>query len=119
MIKAINIESTNNAVVRVLSIAEPEVMENNPTNRTYFLIHDFIDPPILDNPLAINYPMYDKTNKQFKWVHVQYQNTVTEELLAIENLKAENNKLKNELQTANENINMLLELQADLIGGAV
>lgn len=63
--------------------------------------------------------MYDKVNQVFKWVQIQYQNTATEELLAIENLKAENNTLKNQFQIANENIDMLTETRADMIGGAI
>lgn len=119
MIKAIHIENSNKNVVRVLSIAEPEVIENNPTGLEYILIEDFTEPPELNNHLSINYPMYDKTNKQFKWVQVQYQNTMTEELIQIENLKVENSILQTELLTANENIDMLIELQADILGGAI
>lgn len=119
MIKAINIENSSKNVVRVLSIADPSVIENNPTGLEYILIEDFTEPPELDNHLSINYPMYDKVNKQFKWVQVQYQNTMTEEMLNIENLKVENLQLKNEVDLANENIDMLIELQADLIGGAI
>jgi hypothetical protein len=119
MNKAINIENSSNDVVRVLSIAEPEIIENNPTGLEYILIEDFTEPPELDNPMSINYPMYDKVNQQFKWVQVQYQNTMTEELLQIENLKVENSQLRDELNLANENINMLIELQADIIGGAI
>lgn len=126
MQKAINLENSSRSVVRVLSIADPEVVENNPTGLEYILIEDFTEPPELGNHLSINYPMYDKVNQQFKWVQVQYQNTMTEELLQIENLKVENLQLRNELsetQTelnlANENINMLIELQADIIGGAI
>ena len=119
MQKAISIENSSKNVVRVLSIAEPNIIENNPTGLEYILVDDFIEPPELDNPMSINYPMYDKVNQQFKWVQVQYQNTMTEELLQIENLKVENSQLRNELNLANENIDMLIELQADIIGGAI
>lgn len=119
MNKAINIENSGKNVVRVLSIAEPEIIENNPTGLEYILIEDFTEPPELDNHLSINYPMYDKVNRQFKWVQVQYQNAMTEELIQIENLKVENSQLRNELNLANENIDMLIELQADIIGGAI
>lgn len=119
MQKAINIENSNNNIVRVLSIAEPEILEYNPTDLDYILIEDFTEPPELESHLSINYPMYDKVNQEFKWIQVQYQNTATEEMLQIENLKVENNTLKSELQSANENIDMLIELQADIIGGAV
>ena len=119
MQKAINLENSSRSVVRVLSIAEPEVIANNPTGLEYILIEDFAEPPELNNHLSINYPMYDKVNQQFKWVQVQYQNTMTEELLQIENLKVENSQLRNELNLANENIDMLIELQADILGGAI
>jgi hypothetical protein len=119
MQKAIHIENTGKNVVRVLSIAEPEVIENNPTGLEYILIEDFTEPPELDNHLSINYPMYDKVNQQFKWVQIQYQNTATEELLQIENLKVENTQLKSDLQLANENIDILTEALADVIGGAI
>lgn len=119
MQKAINIENSSENVVRILSIAEPEIIENNPTNRQYILIEDYTEPPILDNPMSINYPMWDKVNQVFKWIQIQYQNTPTEELLEIENLKVENNLLKNQLKSANENIDMLTEAMADLIGGAI
>ncbi|WMJ78515.1 MULTISPECIES: hypothetical protein [unclassified Sedimentibacter] len=119
MQKAINIECSNKNVVRILSIAEPEIIENNPTGLEYFIIEDYVEPFVLDNPLAINYPMYDKVNKTFKWAQIQYQNTATEELLEIENLKIENTNLKNELQVANGNIDMLTETLADMIGGAI
>jgi len=119
MQKAINLENSSNDVVRVLSIAEPEVIANNPTGLEYILIEDFVEPPEPQSHLSVNYPMYDKVNREFKWVQVQYQNTMTEELLQIENLKVENSQLRNELNLANENINMLIELQADIIGGAI
>lgn len=119
MKKIINIENVSKNIVRVLSIAEPEVIENNPTDREYILIENYTEPPTLDNHMSINYPMYDRVNQVFKWVQIQYQNTATEELLEIENLKAENNILKNQLQTANENIEMLTETIADMIGGAI
>lgn len=126
MIKAIHIENTSKNVARVLSIAEPEVIENSPTGLNYILIEDFVEPPELNNHMSINYPMYDKVNKKFKWVQVQYQNTATPELLELENLKLENLQLRNQLSAtlaelviANENINMLIELQADMLGGAI
>ena len=119
MEKAINIENTGKNVVRVLSIAEPTVIENNPTGLEYILVSDFTEPPELESHLSINYPMYDKVNQQFKWVQVQYQNTVTEELIQIENLKVENSLLHDDLNSANENIDMLIELQADILGGAI
>lgn len=119
MKKAIYIEVTNKTVARVLSIADEAVINSNPTELEYILIEDFTEPPALDNHLSINYPMYDKINKQFKWVQVQYQNTMTEELIQIENLKVENSQLRNELHSANESIDMLIELQADILGGAI
>lgn len=119
MKKAIHIDNSNKNVVRVLSIGESDIIENNPTNREYFLIEDYTEPPILDNPMSVNYPMYDKGNQIFKWVQIRYQNTATEELLEIENLKVENNMLKSQLQSANDNINTLTEALADLIGGAL
>lgn len=119
MNKAINIEQSNNNVVRVLSIAEPEIVENNPTGLQYVLIEDYIEPPVLSNSLAKNYPIYNKTLQVFKWVQVQYHGTATEEIFQIENLKAENARLNAELILANENINMLIELQADILGGAI
>lgn len=119
MQKAINLENSSNDVVRVLSIAEPEVIANNPTGLEYILIEDFTEPPELQSHLSINYPMYDKINQEFKWIQIQYQNTATEELLQIENLKSENMQLKTDLQLANENIDILTEALADMIGGAI
>jgi len=119
MNKAINIESTSKTVARVLSIADETVIESNLTGFEYILIEDFMEPPALSNPMAINYPMYDKVNKAFKWIQIAYQSTATEEILGIENLKAENSALKTDLSVASENINMLIELQADMIGGAI
>jgi hypothetical protein len=119
MNKAINVESLSSNVTRVLSIADETIIQGNPTGLHYFAITDYTEPPALDNPLSINYPMYDNVNKTFKWIQIQYQNTATEELLEIENLKSENVALRAELTSANDNINMLIELQADMIGGAV
>jgi len=119
MNKAIHIENTNKNIARVLSIAEPEIIDNNPTELEYILIDDFTEPPELQSHLSINYPMYDKINQEFKWMQIQYQNTATEELLQIENLKSENMQLKTDLQLANENIDILTEALADMIGGAI
>lgn len=119
MNKAINIENSSKQIVRVLSVAEPDIIENNPTSREYILIDDYEEPPVLDNHMSVNYPMWDRVNQIFKWVQIQYQNTATEELLEIENLKGANELLQNELAAANENINLLIELQADILGGAI
>jgi hypothetical protein len=119
MRKAINIENTSKDIARVLSIADESLIDENPTTQEYILITDYMEPPALSNSLSINYPMYDKVNKVFKWIQITYQHTATEELFQIENLKAESSNLKSQLAIANDNINMLLELQADLIGGAI
>ena len=119
MQKAIHIENTSKDIVRVLSIAEPDILENNPTGRKYILIEDFPEPPETTSHMSVNYCMYNKTTQEIIWKQVQYQNTATEELLEIENLKAENTRLNSELQQANENIDMLTETLADMIGGAI
>ncbi len=119
MQKAINIENSSKQIVRVLSIADIDVIENNPTNLNYIIVDNFTEPPELKSHMSINYCMYNKTTQEVTWKQIQYQNTATEELLEIENLKVENNILKNQLQTANENIDMLTETIADMIGGAI
>ncbi len=119
MQKAINIENSSKQVVRVLSIAEPDIIENNPTNRNYILVDDFTEPPETTSHMSVNYCMYDKVAQEVIWQQIQYQNTATEELLEIENLKVENTILKTQLQSANENIDMLTETIADMIGGAI
>lgn len=119
MQKAINIEDSDKQVARVLSIAEPDIIENNPTGREYIFIEDYTEPPATDNHMSINYPMWDKVNQRLFWIQIQYQNTATEELLEIENLKAENNILKTQLQSANGNVEFLTEALADMIGGAI
>lgn len=119
MRKAINIENNNKTVVRILSIAELEIIENNPTNLEYIVIEDFPEEPELKSNMSVNYPMYNKNTQEVIWVQVDYKYTATDERLEIENLKAENSILQTELNTAQENISMLLELQADLIGGAM
>lgn len=55
MQKAIHIEHTGRRYERVLSIAEPFLIECNPTGTEYFLIEDFTEPPAVENPaLDIN-----------------------------------------------------------------
>jgi len=112
MQKAINIESSNKQIVRVLSIAEPDVIENNPTSQSYIIVEDFPEPPEVTSHMTVNYCMYNKNTQEIIWKPIQYQNTATDELLEIENLKAQ-------LQAANENINFLAEALADMIGGAI
>ena len=126
MKKAIHVEESSKNVVRVLSIAEPEAVESSPTGLNYFLIEDYEEPEQSVNHKVINYPMYNKLNKKFMWFQVKYQATATPELADLENLKVANLLLQNqladtqaELATANENINMLIELQADILGGAI
>lgn len=53
MQKAIHIESSVKDIVRVLSIMNPEDIENSPTNREYILIEDYTEPPELDNHMSI------------------------------------------------------------------
>lgn len=118
MLKGIYLENSNKNVVRVLSMIEPKDIENNPIGE-FVLISDYTDPPETENHMTINYPIYDKVNQEFKWIQVKYQNTVTNELLEIENLKVENNTLKENQRKANEKINMLTETLADMIGGAI
>lgn len=119
MRKAIHIENTAKDVVRVLSISDPDIIENNPTSREYIIVEDFPDPPEREDHMVTNYCMYQKSTQEIIWKQVHYQYTATEELLEIENLKVENRLLKNQLQSANKNIDMLTEALADLIGGAL
>jgi hypothetical protein len=117
--KAINIETTGKNVTRVLSIADETIIVSNPTGLEYILITDYEEPPTIVNGLSKNYPMYDKVSRKFKWVQVQYQSTATEEMLGIENLNSEVSILKGTSAATVENVNLLIELQADMIGGAV
>lgn len=113
--KAINIENSNIQIVRVLSVAEPDTIECNATNQNYILVDNFTKPPELQTP----YCMYDKENQKVIWKQIQYQNTATEELFEIEDLKSENNILKNQSRSANENIDFLTEALAYMIGGTI
>ena len=119
MQKAIHIENTGKIIERILSIAEPEIIENNPTNLNYILVENFPETPEKLNEMCINYPMYNTQTQEVIWIQIDYQYTATNELLEIENLKVENNVLKSDLQIANENINLLTETLADLLGGAM
>ena len=112
MQKAIYVENTGKIVERILSVAPPEVLETNPTGTSYILIDDFPEAPELQSNMCINYPMYNTQTQEIIWVQIDYQYTATNELLEIENLKAEN-------RTLNEIVNMLIEAQADIIGGAI
>lgn len=112
MIKAINIENTGKTIERILAITEPETIETNPTNANYIIIEDFPEAPAVPDHMHVNYPMYNKSTGEVIWVQIDYQYTATNELLIIENLKYE-------LTAANENINMLTETIADMIGGAI
>ncbi len=65
MQRAINIDNTGKTVERVLSIADPAIIESNPTGIEYILIEDYVDPPeVIDPSLDINYPMYNKDTKK-------------------------------------------------------
>lgn len=82
MQKAINLEQSGKVVRRVLSVADPMVIENNPTNLEYILIEDYVDrPPLSDPALDIPYPMYNTETKKFFWMVINYQRTITEDVL--------------------------------------
>jgi hypothetical protein len=122
MNKAINIENTGKSIERVLSIINEEDMNFNPTGLNYILITDYTEPPELQTPLSKNYAMYDKVNGVFKWVPVQYQNTATEEILQIENLKAQleqekskRTEVEQQLSTAKQIANETSITQQELI----
>ena len=119
MQKAIHIENSGKIIERILSIAEPEIIENNPTELEYILVDDFPEQPVVTDSMQVNYPMYNTQTGEVIWIQIDYQYTATNELLEIENLKTENASLKSNLQIANDNINMLTETIADMIGGAI
>lgn len=102
--KAINIEKSNTNSVRVLSIAEPEIIENNPTNREYILIDDYIDPPEADNHMIINYPMYNKIDKKFLWMQIDYQNVASDGIIEIEDIKNNISNINNTMITIDETL---------------
>ena len=109
MKKAIHVESKTQNITRVLSIAEPEMIESNPTGLEYFLVEDYTEPPAVNNPaLDMCYPMYDNINKQFKWVVINYQYTATETLMGIENLQSSVSTLQAENKKLQEVIDTLL-----------
>lgn len=87
MQKAINIETTSKSVARVLSIADPSIIDSNPTNLEYILIDDYVEAPAVSDPaLDINYPMYNKETEKFYWVTINYQTVANQQLVALENL---------------------------------
>lgn len=124
MKKAINIEETSKNIVRVLSIADETIIASNPTGLEYFVIEDYVEPPIINSPaLDINYPMYDKINKKFKWIQVNYQNTASENTAVNQEVFSKLETLTSNIGAINtpltEKLDMLIELQADKIGGAI
>jgi len=116
MNKAINIEGSSKEVVRVLSIADETAVENSPNGLTYMLITNYVEPPVLTNPLDLNYPMYNKVTKEFYWKTVYYQYTATDGLIEVENLKQVVATLQSEKNSLQETVDTLL---FESLGGAV
>lgn len=124
MKKYINIENSSNTIVRVLSITDSNT---SPNGLKYMEINDYIDSPDLNNPnLDVAYPMYNKVTSEFYWVIVNYQTTITEVNLQLENtnyqLQSAQSKimeLTTQLNESNETIALLAETQADILGGAM
>ena len=108
MSKAINIESSSKEVVRVLSIADESAVENSPNGLVYIKITNHVDPPILTNPLDINYPMYNKVTGEFYWKTVNQQYTATEGLIEVESLKQVVATLQAEKNNLQETVDTLL-----------
>ena len=117
MNKTLILEKTT-GVSRVLAVLNHEDAQYE-TSSNLITINNYTEPPEVESHMTVLYPMYDNVNERFFWVKKQYMNTATEELYAIENLKVENNRLKTQLQQANENIDILTETLADMIGGAI
>lgn len=124
MKKYINIENTGNLIARVLSITDTSI---SPNGLEYIEIDNYIDPPELINPaLDVAYPMYNKSTQIFYWVVVNYQMTATEVNLQLENTKYQLqeaqikiNELTQLTNEAKDMIALLLETQADILGGAI
>ncbi len=124
MKKYINIENSSNVIVRVLSIT---YSTTSPNGLTYIEISNYIKPPTLSNPaLDIAYPLYNKETQEFYWIIVNYQTTATEVNLQLENTKyqlqtaqEQINKLLEQLNNANATISLLAETQAYILGGAI
>lgn len=118
MLKAISIETSQRAVVRVLAIAEPEIIECNPTQNKYFIIEDYTNPPELKD-LDKAYPVYNKVTKTFKWAVVEYQITAPDGPIDSEVLKQETQDIKAVNAEQQETIDLQTELLADILGGAI
>ncbi len=70
MKRYVNIENSNNVIVRELSITESNI---SPNGLEYIESNNYIDPLTLDNTdLDIAYPIYKET-KEFYWVVANYQ----------------------------------------------
>lgn len=109
MQKAIHIDDTGNKIERVLSIADPIVMEANPTGLPYVLIEDYENPPEVKDPaLDINYPMYDTEAKKFFWITVNYTLTATDHTFEMQNLRKEIEVLQQEKNDLQEVVDVLL-----------
>jgi hypothetical protein len=108
MQKAIYLENTSNSIKRVLSIADISAAEISPDGLSYIDIDNYIEPPQLDNPLDVNYPLYNTETSEFYWVTVKYQNTATESLFQTELLKNELEKVKAENLSLQEVVDALL-----------
>lgn len=119
MKKAIFIEEPKKTVSRVLSIADVSAVENSPNGLTYIGIDNFVEPPVLDNPLDKCYPMYNTETGLFYWVVVEYQFTAPEGLIDSEVLKHETQEIKAVNVAQQEIIDLQTELLADILGGAI
>lgn len=107
MQKAIHVED-NNAVSRILSIADISIIENNPTGLLYIPVEYVEEPKLADPALDKAYPMYNKNTGVMFWEVVNYQYTATDEVLARKNLEEKIRVIEQEKQKLQECVDMLL-----------
>jgi len=118
MQKAIHIDSSGKLIERVLSIADPGIIDANPTGLSYTIIDDYRDPPTLvDAQLDKAYPMYNKQEKKFFWQVVNYQVTAGEDVLKFINMEEKMSRLEQENTSLKEVVDALL-FDALVKGGA-
>lgn len=127
MKKAIYIEETSPSTIkRVLAIA-PESAAPELDGRPYFIIEDY-EPPTLKDSMTKAYPIWDSEAKKFGYIYEDWQRTINQERLDIENLKAElsiaitqakkaNEEIEAQKQRSEQAVLELTQLITSIIGG--
>lgn len=105
----------DNPITRILIVTDISAVDSSPNGMSYIPV-EWVDSPSINEATEIAYPMYNCETETMFWQVVEYQASVSNQVLENLNLKAQINFLNEQLNATKEELAITQEALDGFLG---